>query len=112
MTTRVRSLRYEEFLVAAKNLEIPIVQLPGEVVPQPLRDRGIVLHALLGFYTPSHNIKYIPASYMLERELACRHYDGAWTFVENSSGNFALSLAACARVHGFKVTAIVSDDLA
>ena len=108
---RIRVFSHSEFLLATHNLEVPVVRLPADILPANLRYRGIVFHAVLGFYTPSHNIKYIPASYMLERVLAQRPAASACALVECSSGNFALSLAACARIHGLKVTAVVSDHL-
>jgi cysteine synthase len=108
---QIRVFSHADFLSATHNLEVPVVRLPVEILPANLRHRGIVFHAMLGFYTPSHNIKYIPASYMLERVLARQPAASACTLVESSSGNFVLSLAACARIHGLKVTAIVSDHL-
>jgi cysteine synthase B len=111
LMAQTRALSHSSFLSAERNLEMPVVQLPAGLLPIELQNRGIALHAALGFYTPSHNIKYIPASYMLERALGDPSVTKACTLVESSSGNFVLSLAACARVQGLKVTAIVSDDL-
>src|SRR5665213_1278474 len=93
------------FFRAAANLHIPIVRLSPSLLPAELCDEGVVLLAALGFYTPTHNIKYIPASYMLESALASNTFAGATMLIENSSGNFALSLAACACQHGLEVTA-------
>ena len=91
---------------------LPVVRLPDSLLPATLRGSGVVLEAILGFYTPTLNIKYIPASWMLKSMLAGSRFKRAYMLVENSSGNFALSLAACARTQGFEVTAIVSDNIA
>src|SRR5262245_35210558 len=99
-------LSYESLLTASDNLYLPIVRLSPALLPPRLRDRGITLLALLGYCTPSLNIKFIPASFMLESALSSGRYRYAAMLVENSSGNFALSLAYCARKHGLQVSAI------
>ncbi len=110
--TRLDLLSSEEFATASENLNVPVVRLPDCLMPPALRGHSVVIQALLGFYTPTLNIKYIPASWMLDSMLASRKLHHASMLVENSSGNFALSLAFCARRHGLDVTAIVSDNIA
>ncbi|HLL26090.1 MAG TPA: pyridoxal-phosphate dependent enzyme [Xanthobacteraceae bacterium] len=109
---RVDLYSYDSFVTAAENLSIPIVQIPDCLIPPELQNSGLVVRAILGFNTPTLNIKYIPASWMLEAALASRDVTSACMLVENSSGNFALSLAFCARKHGLRVVAIVSDAIA
>jgi len=110
--TRLDLFSSETFATATENLNVPVVRLPDCLMPPALRDHSVVLQALLGFYTPTLNIKYIPASWMLESMLASRESNRALMLVENSSGNFALALALCARKHGLEVTAIVADNIA
>ena len=106
----VRTL--QSFVTQPDNLTLPVVRLPDSLLPAKLRGTGVVLQAILGFYTPTLNIKYIPASWMLKSMLAGPQSKAPYMLVENSSGNFALSLAACARTQGLEVTAIVSDNIA
>ena len=107
----VKVLTKEAFLEAGDHIVVPIVRLCPSLTPSVLREQNVILLALLGFYTPSQNIKFIPASYMLATALASEGCLRACMLVENSSGNFALSLAAYAHLHGLEVTAIVSNHL-
>lgn len=109
---RLDFLTSQNFVTQPDNFTLPVVRLPDSLLPATLRGSGVVLEAILGFYTPTLNIKYIPASWMLKSMLAGSRFKRAYMLVENSSGNFALSLAACARTQGFEVTAIVSDNIA
>ena len=97
------------FEIEVEDFRIPVLELPREFIPPPVRDRKIRIYALAGYHTPTGNIKYIPASYMLKRASETGLCQKGQTVVEATSGNFGDSLAFCARRYGVKVAAIVSD---
>jgi len=99
------------FEIQVEDFRIPVLELPREFIPPPVRDRQIRIYALAGYHTPTGNIKYIPASYMLRRASETGLCQRGQTVVEATSGNFGDSLAFCARRYGVRVAAIVSDKL-
>jgi cysteine synthase B len=99
------------FEIGLEDFRIPVLELPPEFTPTPVRHRKIRLYALAGYHTPTGNIKYIPASYMLKRASDTGLCHKGQTVVEATSGNFGDSLAFCARRYGITVAAIVSDTL-
>ncbi len=99
------------FEIQVEDFRIPVLELPREFIPPPVRDRKIRIYALAGYHTPTGNIKYIPASYMLRRASETGLCQRGQTVVEATSGNFGDSLAFCARRYGVRVAAIVSDKL-
>lgn len=99
------------FEIGVEDFRIPVLELPREFIPTPVRDRKIRIYALAGYHTPTGNIKYIPASYMLKRAIETGLCQRGQTVVEATSGNFGDSLAFCAKRHGLTAAAIVSDKL-
>jgi hypothetical protein len=99
------------FEIEVENFRIPVLELPREFIPAPIRDRKIRIYALAAYHTPTGNIKYIPASYMLKRASETGLCQKGQTVVEATSGNFGDSLAFCAKRYRLTVAAIVSDRL-
>ena len=99
------------FEIGVEDFRIPVLELPREFIPAPVRDRKIRIYALAGYHTPTGNIKYIPASYMLKRATETGLCQKGQTVVEATSGNFGDSLAFCAKRYGVTAAAIVSDKL-
>src|SRR5579862_296596 len=99
------------FEIGIEDFCIPVLELPPEFIPAPVRDRKIRIYALAGYHTPTGNIKYIPASHMLKRATETGLCQRGQTVVEATSGNFGDSLAFCAKRYGLTVAAIVSDKL-
>jgi cysteine synthase B len=99
------------FEIGVEDFRIPVLELPREFIPAPVRDRKIRIYALAGYHTPTGNIKYIPASYMLKRATETGLCQKGQTVVEATSGNFGDSLAFCAKRYGLTAAAIVSDNL-
>ncbi len=92
--------------------EVPVIELPVKQFLSPaLHDKKIKLYAVLGFLTPTGNIKYIPAWYMVEKAIERGLLKPGDQLVESSSGNMAVSLAFCGEERGIRFTAIVSDKL-
>jgi S-sulfo-L-cysteine synthase (O-acetyl-L-serine-dependent) len=99
------------FEIGVEDFRIPVLELPREFIPAPVRDRKIRIYALAGYHTPTGNIKYIPASYMLKRAIDTGLCQRGQTVVEATSGNFGDSLAFCAKRYGLTAAAVVSDNL-
>jgi cysteine synthase B len=99
------------FEIGVEDFRIPVLELPPEFIPAPVRDRKIRIYALAGYHTPTGNIKYIPASHMLKRATETGLCRRGQTVIEATSGNFGDSLAFCAKRYGLTVAAVVSDKL-
>jgi S-sulfo-L-cysteine synthase (O-acetyl-L-serine-dependent) len=100
-----------EFEIEIEDFVVPVIRLPETLLPRRLRGQSIRIHALLGFIAPPGNIKRIPAGYMVRKAIETGLVRRGGTLVEPTSGNMGVSLAFCARPHGIKVAAIVSDTL-
>jgi cysteine synthase len=100
------------FEIAIDDFELPVIELPQQLLSLRLQNQRIHMWVVLGFLAPPGNIKRIPAGYMIEQAVAHGHVAPGGTLVEPTSGNMGVSLAYCARKHAIRVIAIVSDKLA
>ena len=99
------------FEIEVGGIQIPVILIPEELLSKPLRGKGIKIYALLGFMTPTGNIKWIPARYMIRKAMNTGLLGRKGILVEPTSGNMGLSLAYCAMEHEIIVYAVISDNL-
>jgi cysteine synthase len=92
-------------------VHIPVILVPEELLSKSLRGQRIKIYALLGFMTPTGNIKWIPARHMIHKAIETGLVAFGGALVEPTSGNMGLSLAYCAMEHDITVHAVVSDNL-
>lgn len=99
------------FEIAVDDFQVPVIELPEQLLSARLQGQRIRVHVLLGFMAPPGNIKRIPAGYMIEKAIETGRVEPGGELVEPTSGNMGVSLAFCARKYDVGVTAIVSDRL-
>jgi len=68
---------------------------------------GLRVEAKCEFLNPTGSIKDRPARLIVERWLADGRLDAGSRLVESTSGNFGVSLALAAAIHGLRFTAVV-----
>jgi len=104
----------KDFLELKNHPSIPMIELPGELIPSSFSGLGVRIFAKRMDMSPLGNIKSIAVLYMLEDAANSGKLLGVKTLVESSSGNTGFSLAIYAKhVYGIEnVTVIVPSDIA
>jgi len=100
------------FEVSVNGVSIPVIVIPEELLSKNLRGKAIKIYAMLGFMTPTGNIKWIPAHYMIKKAIESGLVNRSGILVEPTSGNMGLSMAFCAEDYDdISVCTVISDDL-